>query len=254
MDETSSGEQLTPQVPAGTIAYAVGDVHGRRDLLEQMVGIIRADWEGRADISDARRCVVVYVGDYVDRGPDSKGVIDLLLSNPLGDAESIFLRGNHEDLMLKVLADPESREAAELWDLNGGGATVDSYGAESFASLGKSVPEAHLDFLKGLELHHTEGSYLFVHAGIRPGVPLERQEPRDLTWIREPFLEHEGSHGLFVVHGHTPVDEPEVLANRVCIDTRAFASGVLTALVLEGSERRFLRTHGGGKPRLRFSL
>ncbi len=246
--ETSSGES-PPQVPAGTVVYAVGDIHGCKDLLELMLDLIRKDREERANSAEVDRCVVVYIGDYIDRGPDSKGVIDLLLSDPLEDVETVFLGGNHEWMIGKMLDDLESWDIADRWDGNGGYATVISYGVEQFSELGKAIPDAHLDFLKGLRLHHTEGDYLFVHAGIRPGVPLDQQTHKDLVWIRREFLEHEGSHGLFVVHGHTPVEEVEVRPNRICIDTHAYETGALTALVLEGTERRFLQTPRDGKSR-----
>lgn len=248
MGESSGGPP--PQVPAGTIVYAVGDLHGCRNLLEQMIEMIRADRE----MSDARRCVVIYVGDYIDRGPDSKGVIDLLLSNPLGDeVESVFLRGNHEDMITMMLDEPDSDDIAWKWEMNGGEETVHSYGGYEFSKLRETMPDSHLEFINGLELYHIEGSYLFVHAGIQPGVPLEQQTKHDLTWIRYPFLESEENHGLFVVHGHTPVDEPEERPNRLCIDTGAFRSGVLTAVVLEEDRRRFLQTKGGAGKKLRFS-
>ncbi len=249
--EASSGEP-SPRVPAGTVVYAVGDIHGCKDLLELMLDLIRKDREERAGSAEAGRCVVVYVGDYIDRGPDSKGVIDLLLSDPLEDVETVFLRGNHEWMIRKMLDDPESADIAHRWAWNGGKPTVRSYKAKGFFKLGEAIPAAHLAFLEGLRLHHTEGDYLFVHAGIRPGVPLDKQTDDDKVWIRHPFLEHEGSHdGWFVVHGHTPVEEVEVRPNRICIDTHAYETGVLTALVLEGTERRFLQTPRDGKSRLR---
>ncbi len=239
-----------PEVPAGTVVYAVGDIHGCKDLLELMLDLIRKDREERAGVSDARRCVVVYIGDYIDRGPDSKGVIDLLLSNPLEGVETVFLKGNHEWMIEQMLNDPESEDIADRWDWNGGKPTVRSYEAKGFFKLREAIPDAHMDFLEGLKLHHTEGDYLFVHAGIRPGVPLDQQTDDDKVWIRREFLGHKGSHdGWFVVHGHTPVEEVEVLPNRICIDTHAYETGALTAVVLEGAERRFLQTPKDGKSR-----
>jgi serine/threonine protein phosphatase 1 len=235
-------------VPAGMRVYAIGDIHGRRDLLAALHERILAD----AAAQPATRHVVVYLGDYCDRGLETREVIDLLLDAPLPGFEAVHLKGNHEDFMLRFL---EDTRVGPGWFANGGGGTLYSYGVrtlprgsdvERLQSLqrqfNENLPERHLRFLESLARWHVEGDYLFVHAGIRPGVPLERQMDEDILWIRELFLEDESDHGHFVVHGHTITEQPDMRPNRIGIDTGAFATGVLTCLVLEGTERRFLQT------------
>jgi diadenosine tetraphosphatase ApaH/serine/threonine PP2A family protein phosphatase len=233
--------------PRDTRIYAIGDVHGRADLLGSLQALIAKD----ADRASETRKVVVYLGDYVDRGPDSAGVIDRLINGPLAGLEQVFLMGNHEAFFLEFLENPE---AGTVWIKNGGDATLASYGlkgakhcaAKDLGKLSKSLqqtlPEEHLDFLKGLSVSHREEDYLFVHAGIRPGVPLDRQCDDDMLWIREPFLKSSDEHEVVVVHGHTPVDAAEVHNNRIAIDTGAVWSGCLTAAVLHGERQSFLHT------------
>jgi serine/threonine protein phosphatase 1 len=235
-------------VPSGFRVYAIGDIHGRLDLLSRLHQMILDDARGAA--LDAR--VLVYLGDYVDRGPDSAGVVDLLSQRTLPDFTAVHLMGNHEDFMLRFLDDTSSGSG---WFANGGVATLRSYGVE-FAyddllsperlrdRLSRRVPSRHLDFLRGLALSRVIGGYLFVHAGIRPGIAMELQTPADLMWIRGDFLNSGVEHGKIVVHGHTITDYPEVRPNRIGIDTGAFATGRLTCLVLEGDSRRFLHTGG----------
>lgn len=232
-----------PRVPPGRRVYAVGDIHGRLDPLRDLRAQIAQD----AHAAQAHDNVVVYLGDYIDRGPDSRGVLDLLIGEPLPGFRSVHLKGNHEEMLLACLHDPV--RAGRLWLHNGGEQAVESYGlaprgaplavCEAFA---RRLPSQHRAFLEGLSLHHTAGDYLFVHAGIRPGVPVERQAPEDLLWIRDLFLQSPADHGRLVVHGHTPVEEPEIRPNRIGIDTGAFASGRLSCLVLWDAERRILRT------------
>ena len=239
-----SRDRPKASVPDGTRVYAIGDSHGCVDQLAALHQAILADCEG----ADAERRVVVYLGDYVDRGPDSRALIDLLIERPLAGFESVHIMGNHDEFLASFL---NGQGDLGLWLYNGGDATLRSYGvdlqtiygnaSEIHAELMTRVSDRHLDFLNGLRPSHVEGDYLFVHAGIRPGVPLEDQDPEDLRWIREPFLSWRDSHGKVVVHGHTPTQEPEVRANRIGIDTGAVYGGRLTALVLEGSERRFLQ-------------
>lgn len=237
-----------PAVPPGTRVYAIGDVHGCAGLLDQLHGAILAD----AAQAPARRRVAVYLGDYVDRGADSAGVIDLLLDDPLPGFERVFLKGNHEDFMLRFLGEPRH---GPLWLMNGGGATLASYGVcdsdirrpgdrivQLHDAFRSRLPARHLEFLRRLDLVHQEGDYLFVHAGVRPGVPLGVQTEEDLLWIREPFLSSGEDLGCVVVHGHTPVEAPEVCVNRINVDTGAVWTGTLTAAVLYGAERRFLHT------------
>jgi serine/threonine protein phosphatase 1 len=241
----TSMERVAPEVPPGTRVYAVGDIHGRVDLLQQMHDLIHHDAYRR----QAPRNVIVYLGDYIDRGTDSPAVLDLLLDAPLPGFTSIYLKGNHEDSLLRFLVDPSIGPA---WLAYGGAATLLSYGVRppdaaphlprAQHDLGKRLPERHRRFMAGLTLNHSEGDYFFVHAGVRPSVPLERQIEEDLLWIRDEFLESEAEYGKIIVHGHTITARPDVRRNRIGIDTGAFASGTLTALVLEGAEWSFLQT------------
>ncbi len=236
-----------PRCPDGMRIYAIGDIHGRDDLLVRLHELIRKDARERLGPSPT----VVYLGDYVDRGPGSFEVIDLLVHEPLAGFTSVTLKGNHEDMMLAFLDGPPGLG----WLFNGGIATLASYGVTAAgpmiyladldavrSDLLAAVPPAHLRFLLGLEMMHVAGDYAFVHAGVRPGVELAAQKPADLMWIRDKFLRSRKDFGKVVVHGHTIADEPEISANRIGIDTGAFASDRLTCLVLEGSERRFLHT------------
>lgn len=238
----------TASVPPGERVYAVGDIHGRLDLLDRLLGMIAAD-EAARPRAGAR---LIFLGDYIDRGPDSRGVIERLLQGLPDGLMGHFLRGNHEAIMLRCLEDPAM---FANWAANGGLATLKSYGLDaSFAADARTVlsqlrevlPEAHLAFLRGLKTTMEVGDYFFVHAGVRPGVPLASQAEEDCLFIREKFLKHRGSFGKIIVHGHTPVSEPEVLANRIGIDTGSFFSGRLTALRLEGTSRAFLTAEGDG--------
>ena len=236
-------------VPMATRVYAIGDIHGRADLVARLHESIRRD---SADLPAACRKVVVYIGDYIDRGIESRQVIDLLLDEPLEGFESVHLLGNHEKAMMDFLDDI----AIGLdWMSFGGDATLFSYGvgmgkagnaearlAQIQADLRERLPKRHAEFLASLRLMHTEGDYCFVHAGIRPGVALDRQTVNDLLWIREEFLHSPAAHGKIVVHGHSITPSPQVRPNRIGIDTGAFATGRLTCLVLEGDTRRFLQT------------
>ena len=246
LQKKSTSRGRTFSVPAGVRVYAVGDVHGCLAELTRLVDDIREDAHGFAGVVH-----LVFVGDFIDRGPDSAGVIDYLTSGNLPGRHYRFLMGNHEEAMLEVLdGDAESLSG---WMRYGGMQTLESYGigrAEVLRlgvdlprRLREVVPAAHSDFLRGLEDQVRIGDYLFVHAGIRPGTPLHEQEQFDLRWIRDEFLDDdETNHGVMVVHGHTIAAEPELRRNRIGIDTGCFSSGRLTALVLEGEERRFLST------------
>jgi serine/threonine protein phosphatase 1 len=233
---------------SGTRVYAIGDIHGRLDLLVALETMIVED----LDRQRPKRSVVIYLGDYVDRGPDSRGVIDHLLDRPLAVDERVHLLGNHEDAMRRFLDD---LWIGESWMGFGGRETLASYGVapdarlsrdawlrEAQAALNRGLPKRHLVFLDGLRLWHRQDGYLFVHAGIRPRVAFERQQRDDLIWIRNEFLDSDANHGCVVVHGHSIRREPEIRENRIGIDTGACFTGRLTALVLEGSERRFLAT------------
>ncbi len=186
--------------------------------------------------------VVVHLGDYVDRGPDSAGVLALLRGPcPVPGAAWVRLAGNHEQMMLAALDPAAEAEVVGFWLDNGGAATLESYGADprDGRSWG-AVPQGDLDLLRGLPDSFALGGYLFAHAGVRPDVPLDRQDPMDLAWIREPFLSWRGGLGAVVVHGHTPARGPEVLAHRIGIDTGAVYGGPLTCAVLEGERVGFI--------------
>lgn len=245
------------RVPDRLRVYAIGDVHGRADLLQRLLARVREDGEGTAAGTEK---VVVYLGDYIDRGFDSRVVIDILLDEPLGGFEAVHLKGNHEDCLLRFLDDVS---IGPDWFAIGGDATAMSYGAripkgltltERFdhihAELRAKIPARHLEFLGRLELMHQAGDYVFVHAGIRPGVPLEQQEPDDLMWIRDEFLNSPDTQGKVIVHGHsiTATARPEIHDHRIGIDTGAYATNVLTCLVIEGSDRRFISTEAGRLP------
>jgi serine/threonine protein phosphatase 1 len=238
------------QVPERTCVYAIGDIHGRADLLEEVLTRIEAHAARYADF----RKVLITLGDYVDRGADSKGVIDRLLSPPMG-FQTIYLMGNHEDLMLRFLSQPAD---GGVWFQNGGEATMASYGVpvegwdvdhakELRDRLMGALPPSHLAFLRALEMQHTEGDYLFVHAGVKPGVPLRRQDPEDLIWIRDEFLRSTRDHGKVVVHGHSVAFRPEEFPSadrpsRIGIDTGAYATNQLTCLALVGAMRSWIHT------------
>ena len=237
-----------PRVPDGRRVYAIGDIHGRLDLLRQLHRLIEQDAAERPDLAR----MVIYVGDYVDRGRHSRQTIDLLLDEPLPGFEAVHLRGNHEAIMLQSLTDPRM---ARHWLRFGGDMTLFSYGITLTASeatpetieeaqiaLRDALPRRHYRFLRRLRPAHSEGDYHFVHAGIRPGVPLDEQDQEDLLWIRDKFLKSKKHHGRVVVHGHSPVDQVDFRDNRIAIDTNAYASERLTALVLEGTSRRLLAT------------
>lgn len=235
---------------AGRLIYAVGDVHGRLDLLEPLIADIRQDAEASAP---QERPMLVLLGDYVDRGPDSAKVIDLVLEmESSGELETRALKGNHEEALLEFLADPAF---GPTWFEHGGGATLASYGVtppvartdmaawaaarDAFAAV---LPAEHLRFYETLELMVTVGDYAFVHAGVRPGVPLDRQSEKDLLWIRGDFLEARPGFEKVIVHGHTPMQSPQVLPHRLGLDTGAYATGVLTAARLDDEGARILQS------------
>jgi serine/threonine protein phosphatase 1 len=235
---------LDAAAPDGMRLYAIGDVHGRLDCLTAMHDLIAAEIE-RDRPQDWR---IIHLGDYVDRGPDSAGVLDFLAKATRGDGRILALFGNHDEGFLDFLANPNE---ADLFLRFGGFDTAASYGvvldvltgqslAKSHRELVYAVPEGHLTFLRDRPRWLAFGDFFFCHAGVRPGVPLDSQHPHDLIWIRREFITHEGLYDKVIVHGHTPVGRPEVTANRVDVDTMAFDTGRLTALVVDGTEKRFI--------------
>ena len=246
-----AGGPATPAAtPPGTVVCAIGDIHGRSDLLEQIHAGLALD----ARLRPASRRVLVYLGDYFSRGVDARAVIERVLAWRPPGWEIVTLKGNHEDLILRFL-EGELRTGLHWLDYGGVDALAhygipmadpeardEAAGAELRHRLLGALPAAHRDFLRHLPASHREGGYFFAHGGVLPGVPLEAQSERDLVWIRKRFLRSEADHGAVVVHGHCISPEPEVRPNRIGIDTGAYRSGVLTCLVLDGAERAFLQT------------
>jgi len=233
---------------SGYRAYAVGDVHGRLDLLDGLLAQIAAHHQAQADEA---KPLLVLLGDLVDRGPDSRGVLERVIAGPLPGFQTLTLCGNHEEALLRLLDEAEPG-LLERWSHFGGDSFILSYGEdpvrlaalpepEGIARLRQLIPAAHQEFLRSLADTFRFGDYLFVHAGIRPGISLHRQQPADLRWIREPFLSDPRDHGVVVVHGHTITDEPDVRPNRIGIDTGGYRQGVLTALVIDESELSWLQ-------------
>ena len=254
------GSDDAAHIPIGKRVYAIGDIHGCLDELDTVLQKIQDDcastdlaasvFKDEEDSSAQSKPKLVFLGDYVDRGPDSKGVLDRLTKLQKTTPDTIFLKGNHEALMLEFLAAPD---ATERWLDWGGDETLQSYGISTIlgrrnedlaAELKERLPAEHLTFLNNLSLTHQEGDYLFVHAGIRPGVPLADQKEEDLLWIRKKFHKMNVSErpSQVVVHGHQPVEKPLDAGWRIDVDTGACWSGRLTAVALEGTSRRFIST------------
>ena len=235
-------------VPKGRRVYAVGDIHGRADLLAELHAAILEDASG----FDGEK-VAVYLGDFIDRGMESRQVVERLIEHPLEGFEAVHLMGNHEHALLSFIDDPASIPGWLGW---GGRETLYSYGIkcglnpaehelENLArELKMAMPKSHIEFLENTTLCHREGDYYFVHAGVRPGVGLDEQRFEDQLWIREPFISSTRDHGAVVVHGHTINEETSLLPNRIGLDTGAYYSGVLTCLVLEAETQRLIQTGG----------
>ena len=226
--------------------YCIGDIHGRFDLLLQLHEKIRLDAKNYDN-----PVKIIYVGDYIDRGPDSEKVINYLLSDTFSDFESIFLMGNHERVLLDFLRDPA---AGSAWFSFGGLSTLASYGvqikgiphaaelATLSSELKEKIPAEHLYFYQQLLPFYQQGAYYFAHAGVRPRIDLKHQRPEDLLWIRDKFLDSHKFHGKIIVHGHSVIDKVVVLRNRIGVDTGAYASNILSCVVLEGLEQRIIST------------
>ncbi len=248
---TQVAAPAAPAVPDGTVVWAVGDIHGRLDLLKPLVEAIAADLHASA----ATRKVVIFLGDYIDRGPDSRGVLQFLADLPvIQGVEWRFLKGNHEQAMLGFLDDPST---GPKWCEYGGDNALRSYGlrvpnlahrteawARVAADLRHKLTAREMAFLEDLELSLTVGDYFFTHAGARPGVALDRQSAEDLMWIRQPFLNSRTGFERVVVHGHTPTPRVHADHRRIGMDTKAYHSGVLSAVRLERQDRRLLQTIG----------
>jgi serine/threonine protein phosphatase 1 len=245
-----SNKPATRRGAPGWRAYAIGDVHGRLDLLDQLLEDIVADHRSRP----GAKGLIVLLGDYLDRGPASAQVVERVRTLAIEGFKIVALAGNHEEVLLRIL-DGDGTQLTG-WLTYGGAQALASYGvdaaevsqlapADAQVKVASAIPATHREFLHQLGDSFRFGNYLFVHAGIRPGIPLESQSLHDLRWIREPFLSDTRDHGMTVVHGHTISERVEALGSRIGIDTGAYASGRLTALAIEGSDRWLLDTVDG---------
>ncbi len=237
--------RVRPCVPDGTRIYAIGDIHGRSDLLDALQRKMLDD----AAVEAGKSVVQIFLGDYVDRGSDSKGVVDWLLRPPPEGWERICLKGNHEATLLDFLDEPG---IFSQWRHYGGLETLHSYGVDLKSLRGEDAPEVlqenfkgklpdtHRAFFSALPLTVQFGDYFFAHAGIRPGRRLENQREEDLLWIRDEFLVSQMDFGKIVVHGHSAQEAPEILPNRINLDSGAYITGKLSCLVLDGDEQRIL--------------
>lgn len=244
---TPRSSDQNPPTTGGRLVYAVGDIHGYAAALETLLRRIEED--ARRSAPDEAP-LLVFLGDYIDRGPDSRRVIDAVLAaEACRTFEVVALKGNHEDALIRFLADPAF---ADAWIDNWGEATLRAYGVDPWGGeevrtrFHAALPDAHRRFLSRLVVSHTVGDYHFVHAGVRPGVALDAQDERDLLWIRHEFLMSGEPFGKVVVHGHTPAYEPEIRPNRIGVDTGCYFTGVLTAVRLEGETRRFIQASERG--------
>jgi len=239
--------QTPALAPEGMRLYAIGDIHGRDDLLSDLLKAIVLDGKD----GEVSQKVLIFLGDYVDRGLQSKEVIDRLIAGPPDGFEAVYLKGNHEDALMHFLRDPAF---GKTWKYYGGLETLHSYGITELTlsddpqtfeiarqRFEAALPTAHRAFLDGLQTSVSFGDYFFVHAGIRPGIPLERQSAEDLLWIREDFLYSDAIHEKMVVHGHTPSEQAVFRSNRIGIDTGAYMTNRLTCLVMEKDERRLIQ-------------
>ena len=242
----SSRPGSAAMVPAGFRLYAIGDVHGRDDLLAELLEQVEADSSARGP---AER-VIIFLGDLIDRGPESAKVVERLRTYRPARTRLVYLAGNHEEVLLQILDGDQA--LLPQWLRFGGAECLASYGIDAaqlrrmapdqaIEAVRAAIPPSHVEFFRSFDDTFRAGDYLFVHAGVRPGVPLEQQMRADLRWIREPFLSERAEHGFVVVHGHTVRKEVEERSNRVGIDTGAYRFGVLTALGLEGTDRWYLQ-------------
>jgi serine/threonine protein phosphatase 1 len=243
-EQLSRLKKRPPKTPDGVRIYAIGDVHGRADLLAQLFAGIDDDIAAYP----AQRAIEILLGDYIDRGPQSREVLDILVARS-HRRRMVCLKGNHETYLPDFLRNPAT---LVQWQCFGGLETLMSYGVMPSinpnkqeqqglaAALNRALPDSHRRLLASLRSSFACGDYFFVHAGVRPGVPLSHQHEQDLLWIREDFLLHADSFGKIVVHGHTAVVEPDMRPNRINIDTGAYATGKLTCLVLEGEDMTFI--------------
>lgn len=237
----------TPFLPENTRIYCIGDIHGRLDLITQLMKRIQYHAQHFAG-----KIIIVYLGDYIDRGPQSKGVIDFILHNTQPNMHYVYLRGNHEQTLLDFL---HNEAVGKSWLSYGGHTTLASYGVAITkiptkptdflalqSQLRAKLPATHYQFLLQTQLFYSVGSYFFVHAGINPHYSLAKQRPEDLLWIRDEFIHTKKPFEKIIVHGHTITDAAELLPHRIGIDTGAYLTGVLTSLALQGNQQRIIQT------------
>lgn len=239
--------QTAAKGKANKRAYAIGDIHGCLQETLDLLELIQADNAQRP----AKETYLVFLGDLIDRGPDSRGVIELLIDFPYAFAKPLYVMGNHEEMMVRgLMGEPELLSG---WLEHGGFTCAESYGvprshlqgqdADAMEHILRSaIPKRHAEFLKTFLESVQFGDFLFTHAGIRPGIPIEQQSGREMRWIRDPFLEYEGDLGVVVVHGHTVSDEVVMKPNRIGLDTGAYKTGRLTAICIEDDEVSFIST------------
>lgn len=238
---------VKPDCPADSRIYCIGDIHGRADLLQQVHDKILED---AASYNGTK--IIIYLGDYIDRGEHSRQVIELLLTRPLPGFDSIYLRGNHEQTLLDFLIEAE---VAHSWFNYGGLQTLVSYGVRYNKiptskndllalqnDLKERIPDGHISFFRKTRFFHSCGSYYFVHAGVKPQIALELQRPEEQLWIRDAFIEHTKPFEKIIVHGHTISDKPDFQHNRIGLDTGAYLSGKLSCLVLENDTQRVIQS------------
>jgi serine/threonine protein phosphatase 1 len=249
------GRAATPSGPRRHRAYAIGDVHGCSELLDRLLSAIEADIATRPQ----KKISIVFLGDLIDRGLGSAQVLERLRTYSPDGAAVHFVMGNHEEVMLRVLEG--DIDLLTSWLRFGGAETLRSYGLDSselttqskedlIGRIRQAIPAEHQEFLDGFADSISFGDYLFVHAGIRPGIALSEQSQEDLRWIREPFLQDESDHGSIVVHGHTITNQVEFTANRIGIDTGAYSTGTLSALAIDGRERWLIQASPQGTERV----
>jgi serine/threonine protein phosphatase 1 len=238
MSQAWSPKHRKPRIPDGICIYAISDIHGCVDQLRRIFAAI----DHHLSRSKPKRAIHVFLGDYIDRGPQSAQTIDLLIERGK-HYECIFLKGNHEAMLFDLLRDPKQ---FDLWKQYGGLQTLLSYGLTPQAkpdlekqvllvkTFARTIPRHHRHFFNSLRPSYSLGDFFFAHAGVKPGVPLAQQKQQDLLWIRDEFLISEANFGKYVVHGHTPVAKPDIRPNRINIDTGAYATGTLTLLTIQG--------------------
>lgn len=241
----------SPSGARGYRAYAIGDIHGRLDLLDRLLADVHRDMADRAPL----KTFLIFLGDLIDRGPSSAEVVERLRTYNHPGVRPVFLLGNHEEVLLRILGGETTLIAKWRWF--GGNECLKSYGVDpasiaklddkaALAAIQRGIPPQHVEFLRRFADTFRFCDYLFVHAGIRPGIELDRQQQTDMRWIREPFLNNSSDHGFIVVHGHTIERQVSERPNRIGIDTGAFDTGVLTAIAIEGTQRWYLSTAGAG--------